>query len=783
MNVSKDKSRLERRVRLLTDRADRIAGWRLLLFLVSAAFGLVAGMAGWSNGFQVATAFGFTAFAVFVYLHDRVSQTLVLFQKRLETAGRLEALTLLDWAKIPHLPPIADRRRMPRVFSDLDLIDGNALLRLVNQTASTEGFKKLLARFDGGSVSSHEIEKRRALVAQMVRPRVLRRRFLVVEALWAGLIESDRIIELLSHPLHTAKAAAYFAFVFAVQFTFLALFAWFSFTGGTPYFLLAGLGLLIAYRLAAKHVRLLQAYDYGLALDVSLGKFAALAEVLGRLSKTRSTELANLLAPFHAENNPRAVLARMGRVVGFLGVRQNYILHLALNLAMPWDFFWTLQLERLRNEVKDRVPLWLETLAELEVILSLAEFEVTRPGFAPADISDKHPFYIKAEGLAHPLLPETLRVGNSIQLDSEQRLLLITGSNMSGKSTFLRSIGVNLLLARAGAPVCAKLFQARNLELATSLRLNDSLEDGLSSFYAEVRQLKSILDLAEGGHPLLYLIDEVFRGTNNRERLAGSQAFAKTLAQTGACGLITTHDLELASLADATPSIRNYHFKETMEGDRMSFTFNLAQGPCPTTNALRVMKLAGLPISMLFALLSSWLFASCASVGNPRTSVEQILLQSRSVGQVLDAEERAQYQEQGRNPASPLKPVFQQPLKGYRVDSAFGERSSGFHQGIDYRADLKTPVYASEKGEVVFAARNISGYGETIIMRHIGGYSTLYAHLLEVHVEVGERIEKGQFIAYSGESGNATGPHLHFELREGSQAINPAPFLKNARNF
>lgn len=170
---------------------------------------------------------------------------------------------------------------------------------------------------------------------------------------------------------------------------------------------------------------------------------------------------------------------------------------------------------------------------------------------------------------------------------------MVTGSNMSGKSTFLRTLGINLCLAQAGAPVCAGLFEWTWLRLATCIRVDDSLEAGLSFFYAEVKRLKSLLDETadRSNAPVLFLIDEIFKGTNNRERLIGSRAFITALSQGNGFGLVTTHDLELTDLDKTVPGLWNAHFQETVAAGALQFDYKLRPGPCPTTNALRIMEL------------------------------------------------------------------------------------------------------------------------------------------------------------------------------------------------
>jgi DNA mismatch repair ATPase MutS len=170
---------------------------------------------------------------------------------------------------------------------------------------------------------------------------------------------------------------------------------------------------------------------------------------------------------------------------------------------------------------------------------------------------------------------------------------------MAGKSSFLRTLGINLRLAYVGGSVAANSLQTSLFRLYTSIHIQDSLADGFSFFYAEVRRLQSLLAALQQDdeRPLLFLIDEIFRGTNNRERLIGSRAYIRALASGHGLGLVATHDLELVQLADELSGLKNYHFRDAVENGRMIFDYKLHKGPCPTTNALKIMQLAGLPVA------------------------------------------------------------------------------------------------------------------------------------------------------------------------------------------
>jgi DNA mismatch repair ATPase MutS len=189
-------------------------------------------------------------------------------------------------------------------------------------------------------------------------------------------------------------------------------------------------------------------------------------------------------------------------------------------------------------------------------------------------------------------------VGNDFTLERLGELVIITGSNMSGKSTFLRTVGVNLCLAFSGAPVPASAWCTMPFRLFTCITVSDSVTDGISYFYAEVRRLKALLEALHEAHPypLFFLIDEIFRGTNNRERHIGSRAYIQALTGGYGVGLVSTHDLELVKLEHEMGGIRNVHFREAIAAGRMIFDYQLRPGPCPTTNALQIMRLAGLPV-------------------------------------------------------------------------------------------------------------------------------------------------------------------------------------------
>jgi hypothetical protein len=347
-------------------------------------------------------------------------------------------------------------------------------------------------------------------------------------------------------------------------------------------------------------------FNQAVALHGQLEKVAAVFRHFERRSFTMTPALAHLCAALREEaDKPSRSLAHAASLLHRLSIKAHPLVHYFANALGPWDLYYTSRLHALQDRIAQVAPTWFDLLAEFEAASALANLAYLHPAYCwPTPIAGDRPAAatavepaIMGSELSHPLIPSASRVANDLALEGHGRILLVTGSNMSGKSTFLRTVGVNLCLAQAGGPVCATRYRWTWAQPACCIRVDDSLETGLSFFYAEVKRLKLILSAAEqeDGPTVLFLIDEVFRGTNNRERLLGARAFIAALAQSRGFGLVTTHDLELTELEQQIDRLSNMHFQETVEQGRLAFDYKLRPGPCPTTNALRIMALEGLP--------------------------------------------------------------------------------------------------------------------------------------------------------------------------------------------
>jgi hypothetical protein len=352
-------------------------------------------------------------------------------------------------------------------------------------------------------------------------------------------------------------------------------------------------------------------------LSDSLKQLAAVFSTLENRSLENKPALRELCVPLqHDKRRPSQQLRRVNRILVAAGLRINPIIGILLNTLVPWDFFFAYRLEILKHELADLLPRWLDLWFELEALNGLANFGYLYPEATFAEIiplpegtstlgvngnfKEAAALPFEAHNIGHPLIAAEQRIGNDFAVSQLGTTTVITGSNMAGKSSFLRTIGVNVRLALAGAPALAGSLRLVPFRVAASITVTDSVTDGFSFFYAEVRRLKALLDELQRPHPypLFFLIDEIFRGTNNRERLIGSRSFVQALTGCFGTGAIATHDLELVKLAEVNPDISNTHFRDDVIGERMVFDYKLHPGPCPTTNALRIMVLAGLPIDL-----------------------------------------------------------------------------------------------------------------------------------------------------------------------------------------
>jgi hypothetical protein len=334
------------------------------------------------------------------------------------------------------------------------------------------------------------------------------------------------------------------------------------------------------------------------AIEEAAHDLKLLSQVLALIEREKfsSSKLVSLHAVLQKDGVVSSQsIARLNRLVDFLVSRR----HLAVKVLDPfvfWSLQWTLAIESWRKKFGRAIAPWLASLGEIEALSDLAGYAYEHPQDVFPEFTDEGPLF-DAEGLAHPLIPESRAIRNDLILGSNLRLIIISGPNMAGKSTFLRSIGINAVLAQCGAPVRANKLRLSRLAVGASVCVLDSLQGGISRFYAEITRLKVIADLTDGPLPVLFLLDELLQGTNSHDRRIGAEAVVRNLLKRGAVGLLSTHDLALAEIAAPLgATAANFHFEDHLENGKLRFDHRLSPGIVQTSNALQLMRSIGLDV-------------------------------------------------------------------------------------------------------------------------------------------------------------------------------------------
>lgn len=587
----------------LSRRSGRLSGLRGVAFLAAAllaGYGILRSLPplGWVLvGLLVA------AFLAFVVAHGVLIGREASVERRRSVVERsLERLA----GKIPKA--LEDAPKIPAGHAyalDLDIFGEASVFQLLDETRTEPG-TSTLARWLGAPASPEEIAARQEAVRELAGRTAFREDLAAI-----GIASGTR-----------GKAAS-------------ALITWAEapavLEGGTSRLLTIAAFVLVPLTLALLVLRstmgdavplFQRAFLVPLALQIMV-LIAARPKIEGVIAAAASKEspfgrYRELFARIEAEplEAPRLValkkaivgdpegrsasreLTSFERILGFAELRHSGLVHLLADLLLLWDVFVAVSFERFRGRAGGHVQGWFRALGELEALASLGGFAYERPDFAFPRVESGPPRFA-AEGLGHPLIAAERRVTNDVELSAPGTGLLVTGSNMSGKSTLMRAMGVAAVLAQAGAPVCARRLAMTPLAVRTSMRISDSLEQGVSHFYAELEKLKAVVDAANAGEPVLFLLDEVLHGTNSRERHIGARAVVVHMLDKGAIGAVTSHDLALADLADRSGGrVQNVHFEDLVAGGRMTFDYKLKPGVVATTNALRLMKLVGIAVAL-----------------------------------------------------------------------------------------------------------------------------------------------------------------------------------------
>ncbi|HEX3006747.1 MAG TPA: hypothetical protein VHO90_03930 [Bacteroidales bacterium] len=310
----------------------------------------------------------------------------------------------------------------------------------------------------------------------------------------------------------------------------------------------------------------------------------------------RSRKMTLLLENLKGKGSASGIIKRLSSLVNKFDLRLNVMVSLPLNIFFFWDIHFCFALERWKKRNAGSISTWFASMAEVEVLSGIANMSFNNPGWTMPKVIEDY-FRLEARNMGHPLIPHGRRVNNDFTIDGSGKIVLVTGSNMSGKSTFQRTCGVNMILAFAGAPVCADHFEVSRVNILTSMRISDSLEDNTSSFYAELKRLAMIIHESEVNRNVFLLLDEILRGTNSNDRHIGSEALIRQLIQQDTTAIVATHDLSLSELENELPArIDNYNFDVKIMGEELFFDYKLNHGICKSLNASILMKKMGIKV-------------------------------------------------------------------------------------------------------------------------------------------------------------------------------------------
>lgn len=611
-------ARLKRRAQRLETLSSKYWMSRRVLFVCGSLLALVSCKYSGGTAGIILAVFFVAVFAALTSYHNKVRDSIMRNALMLNIKDVQVARINLDWEHLPLSDQSQPESDHP-FATDLDVTGERSLHRLLDSAVTRDGSRRLKSWLLNNRPDPETIERRQAFIKEVAGLSIFRNKLQLLAAV-AGRDsyrekkhkhslpdqwDSTTLVAWIEHAVakESLRPTVVLLSILAAANIILIVLAVLEVVPHVwPIVFLIYAGVSIA-----RQGRSAGAWGEVQDLEKALRRFRTVFQYLESRRYSSTSQLAEVCAPFlDPEKRPSAELKRVERIAAALGIRTNPPIWFAVNALVPWDFFFTHRLERLKQEISKLLPRWLDAWYELEGLNSLANFAWLNPGYVfPELVSDSTLF--GARSLGHPLIKPAFKICNDFELAESRRIVILTGSNMAGKSTFLRSVGLNLCLAYAGAPVNADRLQTSLFRLFTCIKVSDSVQDGLSYFYAEVKRLKQLLSAAEAKDdlPLMFLIDEIFRGTNNRERHIGSHAFIRALSnRRNALGLIATHDLELTRLADegsspeAIQAIANFHFREEVGDGRMVFDYQLRPGPCPTTNALKIMLIEGLPVDV-----------------------------------------------------------------------------------------------------------------------------------------------------------------------------------------
>ncbi|MVM39845.1 DNA mismatch repair protein MutS [Spirosoma sp. HMF3257] len=585
---------------------NQLAFWRLVWFIGSIAAVWLLIRLDYQLGAAITLLVGVIGFLVLLKKHQTV-------RRKRDVSHQLAFINQDESARLKRQylrPETGDQFASPthHYSGDLDVFGKHSLFRLLNRTHTYEGQNRLATWLKTPS-NPDGIRLRQQATTELKPQLDWRQEFEAMANIEETVGRSpDALVK-----WATAEGLPLPGYLNILRFLFpaitLSLFiAWLlGYVPGSGVLLgLAVHGLILSQTAAKAKEVSEQTFEISTALRAFQALFKQAEGVKGETVRLRAIRQALT----SKDRSASEAIGQLGRLTEGLNYRRNPYFFLLFGIATLWDIHYLFRLERWRQQHGPDLSRWFKALGELEALNSLAGFAYAHPTYTTPDIVDDE-LVLDFTLASHPLLPPDRSIANSLTLTGAGQTVLITGSNMSGKSTFLRTVGANIVLALAGAVVSAERFWCSPVRVFTSMRTNDSLEESTSSFYAELKRLQTLIGLTkqivsadqtslpqerlpQDRLPVLYFLDEILKGTNSADRHRGAEALIRQLHQTTASGFVSTHDLELGQLTDADSFVRNFHFQSDLHNGELVFDYKLRDGICESFNASQLMKAIGI---------------------------------------------------------------------------------------------------------------------------------------------------------------------------------------------
>jgi hypothetical protein len=532
-------------------------------------------------------------FVVLVVGHARVARRIKHAKRAIDFYGR--GLDRLDdrWIGVG---PSGDRYRNPQhpYSGDLDIFGEGSLFQLLCDVRTRLG-EDVLAKWLSDTAEPDAICERQAAVLELRDQLDFREELALLDADVHDELDQNQLARWVQEeprPISRKQRTVAIILGFLSPVT---LAAWMMGYGLSPFL------IIVLIEIAYYGVVLREIRHIGSEADEAGAGLSILFQVLEHLEQQQfeSPLLMKLRASLDTEgHSPSWQIAKLRNLIQTLNncMQNQFYAPIAFLLGLPVHAVH--RVEKWREQIGPHISEWLDAVGQIEAVSSIAGHAFERPNDPFPEIVDpaNGPCFI-AEEVGHPLIAEKDCIRNDVRLDGEQRLIMVSGSNMSGKSTLMRTLGINAVLALSGSPVRAKSLSLTPLQIGTAMRVNDSLQQGASLFYQVISRIKSVVELATGRPPLLFLLDEILQGTNSHDRRVGAQGIIHQLVRQGAIGLVTTHDLALTRIVDSLEGHAiNIHFEDHLINGRMYFDYRIHSGVVEKSNALELMRMIGLEV-------------------------------------------------------------------------------------------------------------------------------------------------------------------------------------------